>query len=547
MSDASSVRRYHVREILGRGGFGTVYRAELVTDGGFGKIVALKVLHSSIEGRPDQLARLKDEARVLGLLRHRSLVGADALIRLDGRWTVVMEYVPGATVQEVLKAETQLPVSIALTVVEEVADALQTVWSAEPEPGRPLRLLHRDLKPGNLQLTDLGDVKVLDFGVARADFGGREASTRKVVYGSPPYLSPERLEALDTPAGDVFALGATLAEMITGRRPEPVAARPQPHAERVKLLLDAVDVVAQDPALTEFVARTLAYDLEERPSMVEVRTAMKALRKRHREPEIRDWARLVIPRVQALRNVTTGDLSGRALEESIEQPAQLADLPGATSRTWEPEPVTTFPPQAVPPPPGSAQPPPPPSSAQPPPPPGGVLPPPPPSQLPPPPPSGVQPPPPPMAQPAPPPAAETVPPQRSSGCFGWVKGAIAGVIVSVGAMGALAAVVVVGGFLLTGAACWLSWEPLAQAVCISSVEDIDDLLDRSRSEGGAEKDARKLTHAMDRACRARTIGVWQTIEVETQLEDDLRDGVFDRNDLKRMDRRVTRILGKQVR
>jgi len=521
MSVPSSARRYHVREILGRGGFGTVYRAELVTDGGFGKIVALKVLHSAIEERPDQLSRLRDEARVLGLVRHRALVGVDALVRLDGHWTVVMEYVPGATLYELLKAESRLPVSVALAVIEEVADALETVWSAEPEPGRPLRLLHRDVKPGNVQLTDQGDVKVLDFGIARADFGGREANTHKLVYGSPPYLSPERLEAIDTPAGDVFALGATLAEMITGRRPAPVAARPQSHADRVQGLLDALDEVAQDPALTELVARTLAYDLEERPSMAEVRDAMRGFRKRHREPELRAWARRTVPRVQSLRDVTTGDLSGRSLEESIEPPLQLSDLPGAAARTWDPEPATTFPPEAE-----LAPPPSPPPHVE----------------------APAAPAPRPQATPTPPSSALPSGPPTASGCQSRTRGILAGVAVSVGALSASVAAaattaVFLAGFLFISLVCLATWPSTSIHVCLDDVDDIDRFLDGARSEGDAIQTSRALILRLEQACTQRTIGLFDMEGIKDSVEEDIQDGVFDQADLRRLDRQVRRALG----
>jgi len=542
MSDPSSGRRYYVREILGRGGFGTVYRAELVTEGGFGKIVALKVLHASIEGHAGQLARLRDEARLLGMVRHRALVGADALVRLDGQWTVVMEYVPGATVHEVLKAERTLPPSVALTIVDEVADALETMWSTEATTGRPLRLLHRDLKPNNLQLTDQGDVKVLDFGLAQADFDQREATSRRVVYGSPPYLSPERLESIDTPEGDVFALGTTLAEMLTGIRPQPVAARPQPHEKRIRPLLDGIDNVVQDPSVTAFIERMLAYEMTDRPSMVEVRDTAKALRKRHREPDIRDWGKLTVPRVMALRDIATGELSGRALEESISSPNSLSDLPGAKARTWEPE--STLPPAAdAVPPQWPEGPPPPPTTGPPPPPPTPTTGPPPP----PPPTARVAPPPAPPAQPAQPAqpmAPASAPGTLTTGCLGWVKGLAAAALVSFGAFGAGIVAVFVGGFLLTGLLCWAAWPSIDQEGCVTSVEDIERVIDRAKPEGNADAEARKLTRQLDAACRSGTIGLWAVTDLETSVRKDASDRRWTQNDQRRFARNVKRLLGK---
>src|SRR5688572_24162758 len=88
-------RRYRVMGVLGRGGFGTVFRADLLGEGSFVRPVALKVLNPEMEGVATVAARLRDEARLLGRVRHRSIVQVDGLVRLDDRWTVVMEYVDG--------------------------------------------------------------------------------------------------------------------------------------------------------------------------------------------------------------------------------------------------------------------------------------------------------------------------------------------------------------------------------------------------------------------------------------------------------------------
>src|SRR5262245_35712256 len=104
-------RRYRVIRTVGKGGFGTVYRAELLGASGFQKQVALKVLNPDVEGSERVARRFRDEARVLGLIHHRAIVQVDGLVRLDGRWTVVMEYVEGIDLRKVIKATGAVPVA----------------------------------------------------------------------------------------------------------------------------------------------------------------------------------------------------------------------------------------------------------------------------------------------------------------------------------------------------------------------------------------------------------------------------------------------------
>ncbi len=330
----------------------------------------------------------------------------------------------------------------------------------------------------------------------------------------------------------MFALGTTLAERLTGIRPEPVAARPQPHENRIRPLLEGIDRVVQDPSLTAFVERTLAYEMTDRPSMLEVRDTAKALRKRHREPDIRDWGKLTVPRVVALRDIATGELSGRALEESSSNPTSLSDLPGAKARTWEPESPVPPPADALPPSRRPDSPPPPPMTGPPPPPPPSA---------------GPPPPLPPTARVAPPPpqpmAPATVPGSWSTGCLGWVRGLAAAALVSLGAFGAGVVAVFVGGFLLTGLLCWAAWPSIDREGCVTGVEDIERLIDRAKPEGDADADARKLTRQLDSACRSGTIGLWGVTRLETNVRRDAADRRWTQNDQRRFARDVKRLLG----
>ncbi|MCA9493362.1 MAG: protein kinase, partial [Myxococcales bacterium] len=150
------------KEVIGKGGFGTVFRATLRRPKGFRKEVAVKVLHDRWVRDTAITARLRDEARVLGLVRHRALPAVDGLYWVQGRPALVVEYVDGVTLQA-LRAMGPVPLTVALEIGVEIANALHTAYNADAPDGTPLRLIHRDIKPGNLQVTSAGEVKILDF------------------------------------------------------------------------------------------------------------------------------------------------------------------------------------------------------------------------------------------------------------------------------------------------------------------------------------------------------------------------------------------------
>lgn len=272
-------------EVLGRGGFGTVYRAELLGAGGFAKMVALKLLHPHVESDARVLGRLRDEARMLGLLRHRAIVQVDGIVQLDGRQAVVMEYVPGISLDAAVRRCGPLAPGVALRVIEEVADALAFAFEATGHGGLPLRLMHRDVKPGNIQISPTGDVKLLDFGVARADFAGREATTQSLVYGSIPYLAPERLLRQDGPEADVFSLGATLAEVLGGRLRGGVPDSPEAHLARIAPAIER----AGNTAVQELLGAALAWEPADRPSARELARRCRQIA-RELPGDLREWA-----------------------------------------------------------------------------------------------------------------------------------------------------------------------------------------------------------------------------------------------------------------
>ena len=142
-----------MKHCLGAGGFGEVYLADRTTDDGGTEEVAVKVLHSGLDPRSQAVQRLADEAKLLKLLQHPNVLACDDLLTLEGRVTLVSEYLDGADFDVILDGAERIPLPAGLEVLARVAEVLQTAWSTLGPNGTPLKLLHRDIKPSNLLLT----------------------------------------------------------------------------------------------------------------------------------------------------------------------------------------------------------------------------------------------------------------------------------------------------------------------------------------------------------------------------------------------------------
>lgn len=336
-------RSFKILETLGRGGFGTVYRAEMTDAGGFSKQVALKVMSYQGEAADGIARRMRDEARVLGLLRHRAIVGVNSLVLLEEGWGVVMEFVEGVDLSTTIKAG-RVPVGAALEMLEEVAGALEAAYRARPSDGaEPLKLVHRDIKPSNIRITRQAEVKLLDFGVAQAEFLTRESEDeREFVMGSARYMAPERRRGLETHQGDVYALGLVLANLLTRKRfPDPPGTAPE-HARFLSTVLetvrraiaddDAAEVRESEQQIKTLLLEMLAYEPTDRPDAGTVERRLRRIRATLPPPLLRDWADRTIPRLlAATRDESTdrarGD-TGRIMVERGGNGAAPALSPG---------------------------------------------------------------------------------------------------------------------------------------------------------------------------------------------------------------------------
>jgi serine/threonine-protein kinase len=199
---------YRIVERLGSGGMGTVYRA---IDQMLEREVTIKVLRPDLAGNPDLEARFREEALTLARLHRPNIAFLYALEREGDELFMVMEYIPGDSLATILARSVAIE---ALTAADWCSQVLDAVEHAHQKG-----VVHRDIKPANLVLTPDGEVKVLDFGVARVLGTARQTRAGGIV-GTVAYMSPEQVQGKDVDGRtDVYAVGIVLYEMLTGRLP----------------------------------------------------------------------------------------------------------------------------------------------------------------------------------------------------------------------------------------------------------------------------------------------------------------------------------------
>jgi hypothetical protein len=204
---------YRVARLLGVGGMGRVYKG---VHPAIGSRVAIKVLSHDCVQNPELVERFFAEARAVNLIRHENIVNVLDLATLsDGRPYIIMEYLDGAPLTDVITGHQPMPLGSFAWLIGEVLDAL----SAAHGKG----IVHRDLKPDNVFVTPQGRARVLDFGIAKLmpELSGRTGPTRTgSLLGTPHYMAPEQAMAHAVDARtDVYAIGVILFEGVTGQRP----------------------------------------------------------------------------------------------------------------------------------------------------------------------------------------------------------------------------------------------------------------------------------------------------------------------------------------
>lgn len=258
-----SFGRYRIHGLLGRGGMGSVYLAEQTGPGGFRREVVLKLIHAAAAEHGDQRQLLLDEAQLTALVHHPNVVTMYEVGEHLGQVFIALERVRGVSLAVLMRrlGGRRLPLAVVAALIAQACDGLHAAHELRRD-GQPLRLIHRDVSLSNLMCDVDGRVRVIDFGIARAEVR-RIVTDPSAVRGNPAYMAPEQIEGapLDRSA-DVYSTALVFYELSTGAHPFKRSLFRGPLAP---LRTHCADV---PPELDEVVGAALSLDPRDRPPTI---------------------------------------------------------------------------------------------------------------------------------------------------------------------------------------------------------------------------------------------------------------------------------------
>jgi len=289
MTEVTAVRRigpYEILGTIGRGGMAEVLLARMAGADGFSREVVIKRVLPEMAHEREFIDMFRNEARITAQLRHGNIAQVLDFRHDDGQYYLLLEYVDGPSLARILDAPPRegerrgtLPAALVAHVLSEVARALDYAHRKRDAAGTPLGVIHRDVSPSNVLVSRDGEVKLTDFGIARAS--SRIANTvAGSIKGKIAYMAPEALLGEPTAQSDLFSLGIMGWEMVAGESP---FSAPTTEARLFRVLTDPAPhlttIVADVPlALADVIARLLEKDIAARPSRAaEVADALSTL------------------------------------------------------------------------------------------------------------------------------------------------------------------------------------------------------------------------------------------------------------------------------
>jgi serine/threonine-protein kinase len=329
--------RYLIRRRLAKGGMGEVFVADQLGPMGPVRPVALKRMLPQLSRDPSSAQMFLAEMGIAAQLNHPNIAVTYDFGEVDGVYFIAMEYIEGVTLKQLLESQGPLPIAIALEIAAQIADALAYAHRRRSQSGGSAPVVHRDVSPHNVMVSTSGAVKLLDFGIARA-----EAATLGGVHGKVAYCSPEHIRGMPPDRrSDLWSLGVVLFESVAGVQPYPGKAPAQIFTSIIEGRRPLLGSLRPEAARLEAViARALEPRPEDRwPSGEDFAAALRQLSATFPRPDPADLTRLVAQASAAL------PFSPAGLPASTEtvQPVRLT-VPAKTRTTEVREVVPPEPP-----------------------------------------------------------------------------------------------------------------------------------------------------------------------------------------------------------
>jgi eukaryotic-like serine/threonine-protein kinase len=312
--------KYFLLKKLAAGGMGEIFLAKQQGPAGFEKILVVKKVLAHLTENKEFVELFLAEARLAARMNHRNIVQVFELGGHQGSYFIAMEYVAGRTLRELIDANVRrkekLPGEICRSIAEQICDGASYAHNLTDVSGRALNIIHRDLNPQNVLITYTGDVKIIDFGIAKSDISTVKTEAG-MIKGKFVYMSPEQSLAkkLDK-RSDIFAIGIALYEILTGVNPF--------HKANIVSTLEAVQRYDPPPPsqydrahapFDAIVAKVLAKDRDRRyADAAEMQD---------------DLRRIVLPR----SSERLGQLMARLFRQQLDAEQQLLGHPGAAARS----------------------------------------------------------------------------------------------------------------------------------------------------------------------------------------------------------------------
>jgi predicted Ser/Thr protein kinase len=309
------IGKYEVLERIGGGGMGTVFKAR---DSVLNRIVALKVISGGDEVTDELRARFFREAQACARLTHPNIITIYDLGEGDGRLFIVMEYLDGRELKQLIAQQASITIEDKLSIMRQVCDGLHYAHLQG--------IIHRDIKPGNILIRPDGQVKILDFGVARIADTEQGLTRTGLIMGTLRYVAPEQIRGLADARSDIFSVGAVFYELLSGQAPFSGKSAPE--------ILDQIRTQEPrplqqiDPSLPAELAELVAHALRKDPAerftdLLQVRRVVEGV-----ERKLRDEGHLLRSRVEQQRNrliELRQDLLSQTGECSVDAPGPIED------------------------------------------------------------------------------------------------------------------------------------------------------------------------------------------------------------------------------